>query len=68
MTNLINLKYSLTKFGAYKVAYLLIEYRAEEVLSNLDKVQGQKIDSAQVKKILSVDNPELLPFIWNKVR
>jgi len=68
MTNLKKLKYSLTKFGAYKLAYLLEDYPANEILSRIDGNKDFSINDSQVKKVLSVDESNNPPSIWDSVK
>lgn len=69
MTDLKKLKVSLTKHGAHKIALLLKEYSADEILKHLwGDVEGVKIDEAQAKKNLSVNTAGKVPSLWNEAR
>lgn len=58
MINLEILTVSLTKFGYHKLADLLLEYPYDEVLDHLADVEGDKIDKAQARGILSYEDDQ----------
>lgn len=63
MTNLTRLKVSLTKHNAHKIARLLKDYDADEVLARLHEVHA---DEAQAHKNLSVLPGKTVPNVWAK--
>lgn len=65
MTNLSRLKVSLTKHNAHKIARLLKDYKADEILEKLDEVHAE---IAQAHKNLSVLPGNKIPEVWAKVR
>lgn len=65
MTDLDQLKVSLTKHNAHKVARLLRDYDAAEVFQRLDEVHAE---AAQARKNLSTLPGDTLPPVWSKVR
>lgn len=65
MTNLSRLIVSLTKHNAHKIAGLLKDYDARQVLDKLDVVQA---DGAQAKKILSVQQGNIVPVVWEQAK
>lgn len=69
MTDLTELNVSLTKHGASKVADLLVEYEATEILSHVDgDFHGIDIDPTQTKKNLSIYYDETNTEIWENAR
>jgi len=68
MTDLTRLSYSLTKFGAYKIAFLLNEYSSKDILSHLGNQKIGSIDEAQVRKVLSISKDRSVPNLWSKVK
>ena len=68
-TDLSKLKVSLTKFGANKIASLLLEFDKDDIVHHLDgDFRDIKIDAAQTKKILSIDESGIAPDLWGKVK
>lgn len=68
MTNLNSLKVSLTKHGAHKIAMLLQQHTANDILNHLlDSYPDINIDAAQARKNLSVRGGAV-PGIWDEVR
>lgn len=65
MTELSRLKVSLTKHNAHKVAQLLRDYRADQILARLDEVHAE---AAQAHKNLSVQPGDKIPEVWTKVK
>jgi hypothetical protein len=69
MTDLFQLKVSLTKHGAHKVAQLLIAFPTDQVLGNTSGTyRNITINRAQAEKNLSVDNRGNLPGFWESAR
>lgn len=69
MTDLLRLNVSLTKHGAHKVATLLKQYEADEVLNHLaGSVEGVNIESAQAKKTLCVTKRNKVPELWKEAK
>lgn len=69
MTDLRNLKVSLTKHGAHKIADLIKAFPRDLVLQNIwDQYQSIKINLAQTKRNLSAQPNGTLPYIWDEVR
>lgn len=67
MTDLSRLSVSLTKHGAHKLAILLPQYGAAEILDHLwGSVAGVKIEIAQARKNLSAED-DMVPEVWDKV-
>jgi len=65
MTDLARLRVSLTKHNAHKVARLLREYPAAEVMGRLGEVQAE---AAQARKNLSALKGDILPPVWAKAK
>lgn len=65
MTDLLQLKVSLTKHNAHKLATLLKKYKAEQILSRLDEVHAEE---AQTRKNLSVQPGDKIPDVWKKAK
>jgi hypothetical protein len=66
MTDLSRLTVSLTKHGAHKLAILLPQYGASDVLDHLwGSVAGVKIEGAQARKNLSTEG-DIVPAVWDK--
>ena len=65
MTDLNRLKVSLTKHNAHKVARLLKDGSAAEVLNRLHEVHA---DAAQARKNLSASSGDKLPPVWESVQ
>lgn len=65
MTDLSRLKVSLTKHNAHKIARLLKDYRADQVLDRLHEVHAEE---AQAHKNLSVLPGNRVPEVWAKVK
>lgn len=65
MTNLSRLKVSLTKHNAHKIARLLKDYEADQILARLHEVHAEV---AQAHKNLSVLPGNKVPEVWAKVR
>lgn len=61
MTDLLQLKVSLTKHNAHKIARLLKEYRIDQILGKLDDVHAE---GAQARKNLSVQADDKIPTVW----
>lgn len=69
MTDLRRLSVSLTKHGAHKIASLLKQYPASEVLQHLEgSVPGINIERAQAKKNLSAGPDNLVPAVWTEAK
>ncbi|CRM37212.1 hypothetical protein [Pseudomonas sp. 24 E 1] len=69
MTDLQKLNVSLTKHGAHKIAFLLKQYPASDVLQHLEgSVPGIAIEEAQAKKNLSVGARNAVPNVWAEVK
>lgn len=69
MTDLKKLNVSLTKHGAHKIALLLKQYPASEILQHLHgSVPGIAIEEAQAKKNLSVGVGNAVPDVWTEVK
>jgi hypothetical protein len=68
LTDLEKLSYSLTKFGAFKIAYLIHDYRIEQLFSKLANNDYGLIDAGQTKKILSAPNANNIPAFWEEVK
>lgn len=68
-TDLDNLRVSLTKHGAHKIAFLLQQFDKDEILNHLsDDDLHIHIDSAQTRGILSVNQQGIAPEIWNEIK
>lgn len=68
-TEVTNLKVSLTKHGAHKIAYLVSAFDKDEILNHLDgDYKDINIDASQTKRILSIDNNNLAPRFWNDIK
>lgn len=68
-TDLNKLRVSLTKHGAHKVAYLVYHFPRTEVLKHTDgDYSSITIDYAQACKILSADQNDLPPELWDQLR
>ncbi|MRK21527.1 hypothetical protein [Pseudomonas sp. JG-B] len=65
MTDLSRLKVSLTKHNAHKIARLLKDYRADQILEKLHEVHAEE---AQAYKNLSVLPDNKIPEVWSKVK
>lgn len=65
MTDLARLKVSLTKHNAHKIAWLLKDYKPEEVFGRLGEVHAE---TAQARKNLSILPGDNLPPVWTKVK
>lgn len=65
MTDLLRLKVSLTKHNAHKIARLLKDYAADQVLGRLHEVHAEV---AQAHKNLSVLPGNEVPKVWAKVK
>jgi hypothetical protein len=70
MVNLSNLKVSLTKHGAHKVAELLFAYPPDELLSHVDdKLLNIHIDEAQARINLSIGSSSgKIPDYWDDAK
>jgi hypothetical protein len=69
MINLKRLKTSLTKHGAHKIAWLLIEYDPDTVLDRLNgSFPGVNIEEVQARKNLSVGRDGKVPQLWKSAR
>lgn len=69
MIVLDRLSVSLTKHGAHKIAKLLRDYPAHEVLDNLHgSIPGISIEEVQAKKNLSANKRNVVPAIWSKIQ
>jgi hypothetical protein len=65
-TNLDQLRVSLTKHGAHKVAFLISNFDKDEILDNVwGKYQDIHIDRAQASNILSENSKGEIPELWN---
>ena len=68
-TDLKELKVSLTKHGAHKIAYLLQQFDKDDILNHLsDDFMDIHIDSAQTRGILSINDKGLAPDLWNEIK
>jgi len=68
-TDLKELKVSLTKHGAHKIAYLLQQFDKDDILNHLsDDLMDIHIDSAQTRGILSINDKGLAPDLWNEIK
>ncbi|MFA5806540.1 MAG: hypothetical protein WC879_18055 [Melioribacteraceae bacterium] len=68
-TDLKNLRVSLTKHGAHKIAYLLQQFDKDDILNHLNSdFMDIHIDSAQTRGILSIDEKGLAPDLWNEIK
>ena len=68
-TNLNKLKVSLTKHGAHKIAFLLQHYDKDKILNHLaGEYMDIYIDGAQTKSILSIEEGNLAPNLWNEIK
>lgn len=65
MTDLSRLKVSLTKHNAHKIARLLKDHKADQVLGRLHEVHAEE---AQAHKNLSVLPGNKVPEVWAKVK
>lgn len=65
MTNLSRLIVSLTKHNAHKIASLLKDYKAEQILGKLGEVHAEE---AQAKKNLSVQKGNKVPAVWGQAK
>lgn len=65
MTDLTQLKVSLTKHNAHKIARLLKDYKPDQILSRLHEVRAEK---AQAYKNLSVLAGSKVPEVWTKAK
>ena len=65
MTDLSRLKVSLTKHNAHKIARLLKDYDAGEILARLGEVHAEE---AQAHKNLSVTPGNKVPEVWAKAK
>ncbi len=65
MTDLSRLTVSLTKHNAHKIARLLKDYKASQVLGKLEEVHAER---AQARKNLSVQPGDNVPDVWAKVK
>lgn len=69
MTDLKKLTVSLTKHGAHKVAFLLRDIDADDILKHLwGSVDGINIEEAQARKTLLVDDSGKIPTLWNDAK
>jgi len=69
MTDLKKLNVSLTKHGAHKIAVLLKQYPAIDILKHLEgSVAGIAIEKAQAKKNLSIGVKNAVPVVWAEVK
>jgi hypothetical protein len=69
MLKLNSLTVSLTKHGAHKIADLLKEYSADQVLENLTGIEpGINIDEAQARSNLSVASTGVVPPVWDRAQ
>ncbi len=69
MTDLTELRVSLTKHGVHKLATLLRTYDKDKVLGHLSgAVEGVNIELAQAQKTLSTDTKGVVPKLWNDAR
>lgn len=68
MPDITKLKVSLTKHGAHKIATLLRNYPAIDILNHVnDKITDVHIDEAQTRTILSAKNNNI-PKFWTEVQ
>lgn len=70
MTDLSKLNVSLTKHGAHKLAILLDEFPADQILKKLwgSSTGDVQIDEAQAKKNLSVGRDGEIPIFWAEAK
>ncbi len=69
MTDIKLLKVSLTKHGSHKVADLLENFEADDVLKNTGgTLKGVNINKAQARKTLSAHSDDRLPGLWHKAK
>jgi hypothetical protein len=69
VTDLSKLKVSLTKHGAHKIAFLLQEFDKDKILNHLDgDFMEINIDSAQTRRILSIEEGKPAPGLWNEIK
>lgn len=67
--NLARLNVSLTKHGAHKIALLLKDLPANEILQHLDGSHKHiNIDGVQARKNLSIDAKDSVPALWDDAR
>ncbi|NLD46548.1 MAG: hypothetical protein GX660_05040 [Clostridiaceae bacterium] len=68
-TDLSRLKVSLTKHGAHKIAFLLEHFDKDDVLNHLEgDYMDINIDSAQTRRILSIEEGKPAPELWNEIK
>ena len=68
-TNLNKLRLSLTKHGVHKIAYLISAFDKDEILNHLSgDFNGINIDYAQARSILSCDQNDVVPELWNQIK
>ena len=68
-TDLDKLKVSLTKFGAHKLAYLVIDFDKDEVINHIEGDHKEiVVDRPQAQKILSLDKDNKAPNYWNEIK
>ncbi len=68
-TELKQLRVSLTKHGAHKIAYLLQQFDKDVIMDHLKgDFMSIHIDSAQARGILSIDENRLAPDLWNEIK
>lgn len=65
MTDLSKLKVSLTKHNAHKIARLLKDQKADQILTRLHEVHAEE---AQARKNLSALSENKVPGVWAKVK
>jgi hypothetical protein len=68
-TDLTKLKVSLTKHGAHKIAFLLEHFDKDDILNHLEgDYMDINIDSAQTRRILSIEEAKPAPELWNEIK
>jgi len=68
-TTIDNLRVSLTKHGAHKIAYLIREFDKDEIIDNINgQFKDIRIEYGQTKKNLSIDDNNVAPDIWNEIK
>lgn len=68
-TDLSKLKVSLTKHGAHKIAFLLQKFDKDDILNHLDEDSMDiHIDEAQTRRILSINEGQIAPDLWNEIK
>ena len=68
-TDLNKLRVSLTKHGAHKIAFLLQQFDKDDILNHLNgDYLNIHIDSAQTRRILSINNNGITPSFWNEIK